>query len=156
MAPDCLKAVCQPIRIHGDPSACLFLTQNRVISMNISCRQFMASDGVISSVDPWAKSPIGVQLILPARFRVYYALQWVNSYAARLRVNLYATHLRVNSYATRLWVNLFPACSQVNPYYTLQWVNLHATHPQVIPYCALNLNATHLWVNVYAAHQWKN
>jgi len=35
-------------------------------------------------------------------------------------------------------------------------VNLHATHPQVIPYCALNLNATHLWVNVYAAHQWKN
>jgi len=52
----------------GDPSARLLLTQNRVISTNISCRQFVASDGVISSVDPWAKSPIGVQLICPPVF----------------------------------------------------------------------------------------
>jgi hypothetical protein len=59
----------------------------------------MASDGVISSVDPWAKSPIGVQLILPANFGVYYAFQWVN---------------------------LFAACFWM--YYALQWVNLYAAH----------------------------
>src|ERR1700683_3922013 len=115
MAPDCLQAVHQPLRIHGDPSACLFLTQNRVILTNISCRQFVASDGVISSVDPWAKSPIGVQLILPARFRVYYALQWVDPYAAHLWVNMYLAHSQVNPYAARFWV-----------YYALQWVDPYA------------------------------
>src|ERR1700683_449659 len=110
MAPDCLQAVRQPLRIHGDPSARLFLTQNRVILMNIPCRQFVASDGVISSVDPWAKSPIGVQLILPARFRVYYALQWLDPYAACSQVNLYAACFRV--YYALQWV----ACSRVNLY----------------------------------------
>jgi hypothetical protein len=134
MAPDCLQAVRQPIRIHGDPSARLLLTQNRVILTNISCRQFVASDGVISSVDPWAKSPIGVQLILPTRFWVYYALQWVNLYAACLRVNLYAAHLWWNSFAARFRV-----------YYALQWVDPYAARSRV------NLYAARSWVNSFAA-----
>src|SRR6267154_101011 len=131
MAPDCLQTVRQPIRIHGDPSARLFLTQNRVISTNISCRQFVASDGVISSVDPLVKLPIGVQLILPARFRVYYALQWVELYAARSWVNSFATRFRVyyalqwvDLYAARLRVNSYAARFQV--YYALQWVDPYA------------------------------
>src|SRR6267154_4649211 len=142
MAPDCLQTVRQPIRIHGDPSARLFLTQNRVISTNISCRQFMASDGVISSVDPLVKLPIGVQLILPARFRVYYALQWVDPYAARSWVNSFATHFWV--YYALQWVDLYAARFQV--YYALQCVDPYAALSRV------NLYASCLQVNSYAAH----
>ena len=170
MTPDCLQVVRQPIRIHGDPSAHPFTT---VISANVSCRLFAASDGVISSVDPWATFPIGVQSILPTRFRVnpYYALQWVNPYyalqwvdpcAARSWVNLYyalqwldlhATCSRVNLHYALQWVELYAACSRVNfyavhsrvnLYYTLQWVNLYATCPWVNPYAARP------WVNLYA------
>src|SRR5882757_4685505 len=115
MTPDCLQAVCQPIRIHGDPSVRLFAT---VISANVSCRQFAASDGVISSVDPWAKLPIGVQSILPARFRVnlYYALQWVNLYAACPQVIPYCA---LNMYATHWWVNVYAAHQRKNLYAVL-------------------------------------
>src|SRR5882757_2371618 len=163
MTPDCLQAVCQPIRIHGDPSVRLFAT---VISANVSCRQFAASDGVISSVDPWAKLPIGVQSILPARFRVnpYYALQWVDPYAARSRVKLY--------YALQ-WVNLYAVHPQVNPYYTLQWVNLYAAHQRKNLYAVLpnlyaahplenlaavrpNLYVVHVWVILYCTLKWEN
>ena len=182
MTPDCLQVVRQPIRIHGDPSARPFAT---VISANVSCRLFAASDGVISSVDPWATFPIGVQSILPACFRVnpYYALQWVDPCAARSWVNLYyalqwldlhAACSRVNLHYALQWVELYAACSRVNfyavhswvnLYYTLQWVNLYATCPWVNPYAArpwVNLYATctqvipYCALNLYATHWWVN
>jgi hypothetical protein len=97
----------------------------------------MSSDGVILSVDPWAKSPTGVQLILPAHFWVYYALQWVDPHASHLQVNLYA------------------ACFQV--YYALQRVDLYSAYSQVNlyaacfrVYCTLDPYAAHLWMNPYA------
>src|ERR1700720_1015062 len=127
MTPDCLQVVRQPIRIHGDPSARPFAT---VISANVSCRLFAASDGVISSVDPWATFPIGVQSILPTCFRVnpHYALQWVDPYSACSRVNFYAVHSRVNLYYTLQWVNLYATCPWVNPYAARPWVNLYVCH----------------------------
>src|SRR5882762_3773661 len=68
MAPDHLQAVCQPTRIYGNSSAHFFATQNRVISANVSFRQFVASDWVISPVHIWTELPINVQSILPAHF----------------------------------------------------------------------------------------
>jgi hypothetical protein len=177
MAPDCLQAVCQSTRICGIPSARFFTTQNRVISANVSFRQFAASDEVILPVQIWAKLPINVQSILPARFQVFAARSWVKPYAAHLWVTLYDTHLwvpahlwvnsfvsrsRVTMYDTCLWmpahshVNLYAACLQVNLYVAQPWVGLYdclyAACPEVKLYVAplqVNLNATYPQVNLH-------
>src|ERR1700683_491680 len=70
MAQDCLQAVCQPTKIYGDSSACHLAVQNWTMMLNISYRPFVNGDGVKPSVHVWAKLPVYVQSVLPARFRV--------------------------------------------------------------------------------------
>jgi hypothetical protein len=159
MAPDYLRAVCQPTGIYGDPSACLCTTQNWAILANVSFRQFAAIDRVILAVPVWANLPIGVQLILPTHFRMYAARSWVNLYALPTRFWVYAAHLRVKLYAARSQVNLYATCSQVNLYATCLRVNLYAAHSWVNLYAAhlrVNLYAAHSWVKLYAARLWVN
>ena len=142
MAPDRLQAVCQSTRICGNPSTCFFATQNRVISANVSFRQFAASDEVISPVQIWAKLPINVQSTLPAHFRVFAARSWVKPYAAHLWVTLYDTHLRVPAH---LWVNSFVSYSGVTMYDTCLWMPAHSH---------VNLYAAYLQVNLYVVQPW--
>src|ERR1700683_3658822 len=70
MAPDHLQVVHQPTRICGNLSACLFATQDMLVSANISSRLFVASNRVKTSGCTWAQLLIDVQLVLPACFQM--------------------------------------------------------------------------------------
>jgi hypothetical protein len=79
-----MRVVRQFITIHCNPFKRLVPAR---ISANRSLGQFALIDGVISSTRVWETLPTGVCLILPARFRVNTALEWVNPSPTHVWVN---------------------------------------------------------------------
>src|SRR5882762_9776407 len=102
-----MRVACQLVTIYGDPS----VPHIQGFLVNMSLTQFTGIDMVISSASVGEALLPGGQVILPARFQVITALQWVYLFTAQFRVNTAlkwvnpsATHVGLNLFAAHVWV----------------------------------------------------
>ena len=114
-----MRVARQFLTIHCNPFKCLVPAR---ISANRSLGQFALIDGVISSTRVWETLPTGVCLILPARFRVNTALEWVNPSPTHVWVNYEVISSACVGKTVPTSVRVFlPARFQVNT--APEWVN---------------------------------
>ena len=131
----------QLVTIYGDPSVCPYTLG---FSVNMSLTQFTGVDVVISSASVGKALPPSGQVILPARFWVITALEWVNPFTARFWVN---TALKwVNPFAAHVWVVEFV------DYAACVWVFEFVDHSRfMVPFAAHVSTFEH--VNYCGAHE---
>jgi hypothetical protein len=113
------------VTVDVDTHMCLSETWNQEFLVNMTLEQFTVIDEVISPVCVGEIVPPHIQVILPARFRVNTALEWVNPFAAHVWVNYDAVLnacIQVNPcIPMNVVLKWMDTCVQVN--YTFQWIN---------------------------------
>jgi hypothetical protein len=87
VAAACMPVTCQWATIYGNLSACQFAPSHREFLASMSLEQFTTIDKVMSFAHVGETLPAGVQVIMPARFRVNSALKSLNVSATHVWEN---------------------------------------------------------------------